>query len=88
MRIRRNHDLGLDEAKHRLDKVADTLSSQFSLRSNWQGDSLAFRGTGVDGKVDVTDESIEFNVELGFALMLMEAPIKNAIEKALDDELG
>ena len=73
MRIRREHDLGLDEAKRRVDGVAADISQKFSLRSAWQGDALMFRGTGVNGQVSVAADSVEFIVELGFALMLIQS---------------
>lgn len=87
MRIKRDHHLGIDAAKIRVSEVAEDLSQQFSLTSDWHGDRLNFRGIGVTGKVDVADDSIEFNVKLGFALMIMEGPIRSAINKALDAHL-
>lgn len=87
MHIRRQHDLGIGEAKRRVDKVAADISGQFSLRSHWQGDTLNFNGSGVKGAVLVAENSIEFDVDLGFALMMMEAPIRSAITQALDKQL-
>lgn len=87
MRITRSHNLGRDEARRRLDKVANTLSDQFSLRSEWAGDTLTFRGSSVNGRVDVDDESITLDVKLGFALKMMEPTVNRAIEHALDKEL-
>ena len=87
MRIRRDHHLGIDAAKSRVSEVAEELSQQFSLTSDWHGDRLNFRGSGVTGKVDVTHDRIEFNVKLGFALLIMEGPIRSAINNALDAHL-
>lgn len=87
MRIRREHDLGADEARLRVAKVAAGLERQFSLKSEWRGDELHFRGAGAKGKVSITDDSIEFNVELGFALMMMEPAIRSAINTALDEHI-
>lgn len=88
MRISRSHDLGVDEARSRVVQVAATLEKQFSLRSEWCDDELQFRGSGVKGQIAVSDTSIELNVRLGFALMVMEGPIRSAIEDVLDEELG
>lgn len=88
MRIRRQHDLGADEARSRVDKVAADLERQFSLKSEWRGDELHFRGAGAKGRVAVTEDSIEFNVELGFALMMMEPAIRSAVNKALDKHIA
>lgn len=70
-----------------LSQVAKDLSQRFSLTSDWHGDRLDFRGSGVTGKVDVADDSIDFNVKLGFALMMMDRPIRSAINKALESHL-
>ena len=88
MRIRRSHHLGLEEAKNRADHIAETLGRQFSLTSSWQGDHLVVRGSGVNGYLLVEEDSLEIEVKLGFALKLMEGPIRSVIEKAVDEELA
>lgn len=88
MRIRRNHNLGIEEARKRADLIARDLQGQFSLRSDWRGDALHVKGNGVDGELRVTEDMIELNVRLGFALKLMEGPIRSAIESTIDEELA
>ncbi len=87
MRIRRDHDLGLDEAKRRIDAVAAQLGPRFDLRSAWQGDRLEVTGTGVNGHIAVTEEEIEVIVRLGFALMMFERTIRAELEGAIDEHL-
>lgn len=88
MRIRRNHNLGVEEARKRADRVAADLKQQFSVSSTWQGDALHVKGNGVSGQLHVDDEHFELNVTLGFALKLMEGPIRTVIEKTIDEELA
>jgi len=88
MRIRRNHQLGIEEAKSRADRIAGQLERQYSLTSRWQGDFLMVRGNGVNGHLAVAEESIELVVKLGLALKLMEAPIRSAIESTIDEHLS
>lgn len=88
MKIRRSHNLGLEEARHRADLIAADLQEQFSLRSRWQGDALHVQGNGVSGQLHVDDHNIELDVKLGFALKLMEGPIRSAIETMIDKELA
>ena len=88
MLIKRQHSLGVDEAKRRVDRVADKLATDYAMRSDWHGNTLGFNGSGVNGQVEVAQNSIEFKVELGFALMMMEGPIRRSIENALDQELN
>lgn len=88
MRIRRSHSLGMAEARDRAERIAAHLERQYALRSSWQGDSLHVQGSGVTGQLLVTGDAIDLEVRLGFALKLMEAPIRSAIEAAIDEELN
>lgn len=87
MKIRRSHRLGIEEARSRASEIAEHLDRQFSLTSRWQGDRLLVRGNGVNGELAVAEESIELQVKLGFALKLMEGPIRAAIEATMDEHL-
>ncbi len=87
MRIRRSHTLGFEEARRRADDIAGDLCRQYSLSSEWQGDYLRVAGSGVNGHLVVAEDSIELEIRLGFALKLMEGPIRSAIESAIDDHL-
>ncbi len=87
MNIRRSHQLGIEEARSRADEIAEHLGRQFSLTSRWQGDRLLVSGNGVNGQLIVAEESVELQVRLGFALKLMEGPIRSAIESTIDEHL-
>ncbi|MDH3533494.1 MAG: polyhydroxyalkanoic acid system family protein [Gammaproteobacteria bacterium] len=85
MFIRRDHRLGTEEAKRRVDKVAADLGSRFNLTSRWEGDNLRFTGSGTNGHIAVTDDSVEIRLRLGLTLMMLEGPIKLAIESSIDE---
>lgn len=78
----------MEEARNRADRIAADLKQQFSMRSKWHGDALKVSGNGVSGELKVTEDSIELDVRLGFALKLMEGPIRSAIEATIDEELA
>ena len=88
MRIRRNHTLGLEEARKRADRVAADLKEQFSAESEWHGNELHVAGSGVTGRLHVDETHFELEVKLSFALKLMEGPIRSVIEQAIDKELA
>lgn len=88
MKIRRKHNLGMEEARVRADRIAADLENQFSLRSRWNGDTLHVQGNGASGHLIVDDQWMELEVRLGFALKLMEGPIRSAIEATIDQELA
>jgi len=84
MIIRRDHNLGTDEAKRRVENVAADMTSRFNLTSRWEGDKMRFSGSGANGHITVTAESIEIQIRLGLALIMLESPIRLAIENSLD----
>lgn len=88
MKIRRRHKLGIAEARNRADRIAAYLRKQYSLDSTWEGDHLNVRGNGVQGRLTVGEDTIELDVKLGFALRLMEGPIRTAIESTIDEQLA
>jgi len=81
--IKRNHDLGLSEAKQRVDQIASSLQDKLDAKWAWKGNKLSFTRSGASGSVDVADDSVEFNIKLG----LMLTPLKGKVESAINEEL-
>ncbi len=88
MRIRRDHALGKDEARRRVELIAGSIGEKYRLRSDWHGDDLKFSGSGVNGCIAVQDVCIDVEVKLGFALMMLEGTLRSSIEDAMDKHLG
>ena len=88
MKIRREHSLGADEVRRRVDEIAADIGGSLNLRSEWQGDNLKVSGSGVVGQIAVSEDAVEVEVTLGFALKLMEGPIRSAVESAMDKHLA
>ena len=88
MNIKRNHTLGLDEARKRVGGMADSLASKYGLSSSWDGDNLKISGSGVDGKIAVAASSIDVDLKLGFALKMLESTVRTSIEDAMDKHLA
>ena len=87
MRIKRNHSLGIEEARRRADLIAADLAGRFNLRSRWEGDQLRVSGSGVDGRLLVEPGSVELRVRLGLALKLLEGSIHAEIKRAMAEHL-
>lgn len=88
MKIKRQHGLGIEEAKRRVDCVADELGGKLGLTSEWEGDHLRVHGKGVSGRILVSDHNVEVHVHVGFAMMLMREPIRAAIESSIDEYIA
>lgn len=84
MKIRRDHTLGIEEAKRRVDQVAEELGGKLNLTSNWEGDHLRVHGRGVTGRIVVEADSVEVQVRLGLPMLMLREPIRSAIEESID----
>ena len=88
MRLKKRHDLGLDEAKKRIDGVADKLHERFSVTADWDGDDLRVSGNGINGHIAVDEHTVLVELRLGLALMFLEGQIRSGIENAMDEHLN
>ena len=82
--IRRTHQLGLAGARQAADRMAGHLKSKFDLRGDWEGDTLRFERTGLNGALAVAAKEIHLTVTLGFLMKAMRGSIQAAIERELD----
>ena len=87
MRLERNHDLGINEAKQRVDRIRSGIETQYGLSGQWSGDTLKFIGASVKGHIAVYERRVLVEVRLGFTMMLLEGPIKSHISAAMDEHL-
>jgi len=87
MRIRREHGLGKDEAHKRVAGIADELCQKYGLNATWSGDELTIDGSGINGRIAVDEQSVDVEVNLGFALSMMSSTVRTSIEDALDKYL-
>jgi putative polyhydroxyalkanoate system protein len=75
------------QAKRIAQKTADDLSSEYDLESAWDGDTLRFTRSGVNGTMAVTGSEIRLDVKLGMLLSAFRAKIEQHIEHRLDELL-
>jgi putative polyhydroxyalkanoate system protein len=87
MRIRRGHELGLTEARIRIDRVSAELERRYSMRSSWDGDHVVVRGTDVSGRIVISHNYVEAHIRLGLTLILFERQIRSGIVAAMDEHL-
>ncbi len=87
MRIWRDHNLGLEEARRRVDEIAAELYKRYQLRSVWEGDHMRVTGTHVKGRISVAEDEVHIDLKLGLALAMLAGPIRAGIQQAMDEHL-
>ena len=88
IKFKRSHRLPLKDARKVAQKAADDLGQEYDLVSEWEGDTLHFHRSGVDGHMHVTASHIDLNVKLGFLLRPFKSAFEHHIERNLDTLLA
>jgi len=81
--VSHSHSLNPEQARILAENLALELANEHSLEHNWEGNTLYFNRTGVSGHIDVTTESIDIHVELGWLLSALKPVIENEIHTVL-----
>jgi putative polyhydroxyalkanoate system protein len=87
IKVVRKHRLPVAQAKRIAQKTADDLASEYDLVSEWDGDTLKFSRSGVNGSMEVTGNEIRLNAKLGMILSAFKAKIAQHVEHRLDELL-
>ncbi len=83
----RKHHVTVAQAKKIAQKTADDLASEYDLESEWEGDTLKFWRSGVNGSMVVTGSEIRLDVKLGMLLSAFRGKIEQHMEHRLDELL-
>lgn len=84
IRIVRQHNGDQNAARQAAERAAEQMAERYDIRYRWEGDSIRFSRTGVDGVMHINDQAIEIQAHLNFLLAMLKGAIENEIEKELD----
>lgn len=86
--IRHPHSLPLDKARTAVEEVAKKLAERFDIEYNWEGDTLHFNRSGVDGRIALTPKDLHVTAKLGFLLSALQGPIEGEIRRVLGERFS
>lgn len=86
--IRHDHDLPAAKARAAVEEVAVKLGRKFGLDCRWEGDTLHFMRSGVDGRIELLPQQLHVSARLGMLFSAMKGPIEAEIRRYLDERLG
>ncbi len=86
--ITRAHSRPLAAAKKSVQRVADHLAQKFDVVCRWEGNTLNFSRSGVDGQIKVSARQVHVIADLGFLLLAIKGPVEREIHRYLDEEFG
>ncbi len=84
--ILHDHSKSPDQARQAVEDVARKLSERFDMDYAWNGETLSFRRSGVDGRIALLPRQLHVTADLGFLLSAMKGPIEAEIRRVLEEK--
>jgi putative polyhydroxyalkanoate system protein len=88
IRVTRSHRLGLDAARVEVERIARRVQEDFGADYAWDGDTLRFSRSGVNGHISLTADNLELVIRLGLLLSTMQGQIERKIVSKIDQRLA
>ena len=85
--VERTHSLGLEAAREKARPLVEKLASQYGLTPTWAGDTVKLKRSGVNGTLQISENNVKVDVELGLLMSAMSGKIQSEIERSLDKAL-
>ncbi len=84
--IQHTHTKTPAQARKALESVARKLAERFDMQFGWDGDTLNFMRSGVDGKINMSPNQLHVTAQLGFLLSALKGPIELEIKRVLSEK--
>jgi putative polyhydroxyalkanoate system protein len=84
--IRHPHSLSQAKARKAIEEVAKKLAEKFGMTYGWDGDTLTFARSGVDGHIALGAKDLHVQAKLGFLTAMFKDPIESEIRRVLQDK--
>lgn len=76
------------KARKAVDDIARKLAERFDVEYGWDGDTLSFTRSGVDGRIALAADQLRVTAQLGFLLSALKGPIEAEIRRVLAERFG
>jgi putative polyhydroxyalkanoate system protein len=86
--IQHPHQLPAEQARQAVQVIAQKLTDRFEVEHHWQGETLHFERTGVEGSISLTEQHVHVRAELGFLAAMFKEPIESEIRRVLQEKFG
>lgn len=84
--IRHPHSLSKAKARKAIEDVARKLAEKFDMDYGWEGDTLNFSRSGVDGYIALGPDDLHVHAKLGFLTAMFKEPIEGEIKRVLKEK--
>ncbi|UUZ50347.1 polyhydroxyalkanoic acid system family protein [Massilia sp. B-10] len=82
------HKLSHKKAREAAQKVADSISDEYGLACEWEGDVLHFERSGVQGQLTLDKKKAEMFIRLGFLMSAFAPTIEAKVAENMKKVFG
>lgn len=82
------HTLSHEDALTAADDLSIDLAEKFGIDYGWDDEVIHFERPGVNGQIDVKENELRIQANLGFMLMMLKGPIEQEIIRYLKEHFG
>ena len=87
--VSQNHNKTENEVREIINNLTQDLKNRYGINPNWQGDNLVkFKRRGVSGQLQISDNKVTIDLDIGFLLSSYAGKIKSELTKIMLQKLG
>ncbi len=86
--IRHSHSMPIAKARKAVEDVARKLAERFDMEYGWDGDTMHFNRSGVDGRIALGPKQLHVTAKLGFLLSALQGTVESEIRRVLDEKFS
>lgn len=83
--IRKAHTMEKAALREAAQGLAQELERAHGVRASWEGDCVRIKGSGVDGKLTLSDVDVLVSVELGLLATPFKGVLRGEVQRFLDN---
>ena len=88
IKMDRSHGLSMEDARSKVENLAADLEIRYGIKSNWSGNKMNFKRTGVKGYVELADGKVSVLVDLSMMLSPLKGKVEERLKKNLEEEFA
>lgn len=82
--ITRRHGLGRERARQVVERIAQDLIRRYAVQTQWHGDTLLVRRNGIEGRIEVGEDSVRMHAQLGLVVGMLKGTIEQEVQRQFE----
>lgn len=82
--ITRRHGLGRERAREIVEQIGQDLIRRYAVQTQWQGGALLVRRNGIEGRIEVGEDSVRMHAQLGLVVGMLKGTIEQEVQRQFD----